>query len=399
MLGVASQVAGNFVYFVLIANIFGPDRFGYYLFSYSIANFLILFVDYGYSQRILREAVNYRQHGVQDCSAGLMFKLLALALMVLVVLLTSLFVPVDKFFYILLAGFVLGSFGDYFGSFIRAAGRHLTDSINLFVATSILVLGVLLLPFEINEIHAAIIFFAAKAAYCALSFWIGRPVRILTNLSGKPLLAIATAELKKGFVYFLDVSVIRMYGVLDTILIRLLLGDGIVGLYQSGQRMLQGFFPMVQVLNNVFLPLLAANGPEARSIYFPKVFSALNIGLAICCLAFFLWVAPILLPLLFGNDFIGITPFLWMFGMYGALRILSAGLAIYLTAIGGQVDRAKANIIALLVLIVCICFLGGLFELAGVIASLSISNSILLILYFVSILNFRRRYADHKESP
>lgn len=396
LLGVASQVAGNFLFFVLLANAFGVERFGYFLYLYSIANLLTLLVDYGYPQRILREAGEHSEDRKPDCSSGLVLKIFILSTISIGVWLTSLIIQIEIFFMVLLAGFALGSFGDFFGSYIRAAGQHLKDSINLFSATAILILGVWSVAAELTEIQASIIFLLSKGVYLLLSFLRSCSARVLTGIfERRQILAIAT-ELRRGAAYFLDVSLIRMHGVIDTILVRLLLGDLIVGLYQSGQRFLQGFFPMAQVLNNVFLPLLATKNHSNTYARNLKTFVFLNIGLAASCLLFFLLIAPHVLPLILGSDFAGIIPFLWMFGLYGGLRILSAGLAIYLTSIGGQVDRAKANAAALTVLIAFIFLLGILFDLSGIIMALSISNLVLLFMYSFSIVKVKKRYAVPK---
>lgn len=393
-----SLVAGNLLFFIVVANEFGLERFGYFAFAFSVANLLNLLVGYGYPQRILRDGNTPELGSSLNCASGLLLKLLIFSLIGGAILVASLIYDIEPFFIILFFGFSIGSFGDYFGSYSRAVGNHLVDSINLAVSSLVMLAGLGLLTQQLTEVSASIAFLFAKVVYFAFSaitaFRAGTVRMSINDFSIKTIVP----EIRAGFPYFIDYSLVRLYVVIDTILVRVILGDTAVGLYQSGNRLLQGFFPVVQGLNNVFLPKFSYHWGKTWPKGLVKLFVSINFGLTVSCLVFFFAIAPRIIPILFGPQFSEILQSLWMFGVYGALRIISGSLGIYLTAIGGQLDRVKSNIICLSVLALSMVALGNVYDLSGVLASLAISNLVLALIYSRTILEYHRRLTYGKES-
>lgn len=386
-MGVASQVLGNVAFFILLARMWEPIQFGHFVYLYSLTTLLVLIVDYGYPQRVLRDVPRQGFRNRINLVNGFSFKVLA-ALAVLMLAIGQNSFGEDPAIVIVTLALIAGSFADYFGSHLRALGQHRADSVNLLLSNLLLLVPLTALTFSVSTLLSvlgvSLILLLAKVFYLGLSY-VGA-VKAIGMRVWRPRLRIKALkqEILNGFSYALDVYVVRSYGVLDTILLKMFAGDLAVGLYQSGQRMLQGFLPFAQVANNVFVPMLSAcQGRIFRFHATQLILICLLAGAG--CAVFFWYFGEFVVKYVFGERYSGIYPYLWLFGILGFLRFAAASLAIILISMGRQAFRVRSNLISILMMIGCAVILIPTYGLSGVVFSLIISSVSVLLFYVYGI--------------
>ncbi|NTW87903.1 MAG: oligosaccharide flippase family protein [Desulfobulbaceae bacterium] len=392
-MGVASQMLGNVTFFVLLARMWEPRYFGKFVYIYSLTALLVLAVDYGYPQRVLRDVPRQRFRNRINLINGVSFNVFS-AMIVLSLALLQVAIGENPAVFIVTLALVVGSFADYFGSHLRAIGQHKVDSVNIFLSNLLLVTALIVLVFlrssVLSMVTVSIVLLLAKLLHLALSY--DRVVKAFGMRLRRIRLrrVVVKRELLNGFSYAMDIFVLRAYGALDTVLLKFFAGDFAVGVYQSGQRMLQGFLPFAQVVNNVFLPMLSVSKDRRLWVLFVQLcLICLIVGSG--CAAFFFFLGEWTVKFVFGKAYSGINQYLWQLGMLGFLRFASAPLAIFLTSTGRQPYRIKCNSISIMLMIGCAVVLVPIYGIAGLVFSLIISSVSVIILYVFGISTLERQ--------
>lgn len=392
-IGVFSAILGNIVYFVVLARQWLPEEFGYFLYIYSLATLLTLVIDYGFPQRVLREVPLFTYRNKINMVKGLSTKALATILMVTFAVMYSFFVDNNELLTIIITATVMGSFADYFSSHLKALHLHKLDSLNLFTINSALVITLLLITaassraLTLNE--AALMLLFSKTGYLLSSgILVSKNLRLRLHSVNIRIFPVPS-ELKIGASYAIDVALIRSYGILDTIMLRYFAGDSATGIYQSGQRLLQGFLPLAQVYNNVFLPLLSRSHGTIRHRRQAIILLTLSIITGVFGYLLLHYAGQYIVNFIFGNKYIAVLPYLSAFGLIILLRFITSGIAILLTASGNQSRRTILNATSLVILIVSMIALGESHGTWGIIYSILISNAFLITAYFILLLNSR----------
>lgn len=382
--GIASQVLGNVVFFIILASAWPPDTFGRFSFWYAVSTVAALSVDYGYCARVLREVPIARGFTRRNLNRGLAFKVFMSATVLTSSIVAAAFVELPPFFWLLLSAMILRSVGEYFGCHLRAIGQHAIDTIGLFASNLFMVLllvAVQTLRAELSPEMASLVLFGAKVLYAVVTFRAIVPrwkvdFRILT-LSWKTV----RYEARVGSPYAGDALVARAYGTLDVVVLNILAGPAAVGLYQSGQRLLQGFLPVAGVFTNVFLPVLT--NPASRHYRASlAVLWVASVSAGLICAGFFFWVAPSVVPLVFSPAYSAIVPELASFGIIGLLRFVSAPSAVVLTALGYQKVRTIVNIVSLATMLIAAFVFVRSEGMPGLLDAVLLSNALLAVLYF-----------------
>lgn len=386
-IGVLSQVLGNVAFFVLLARMWGPSEFGYFIYMYSISSLFVLAVDYGYPQRVLREAPRLGFRNRVNLVAGTSFKC-AVALVVIVLTCVISAFGEDVSIIVILLAMLLGSFAEYFSSHIRALGNHYSNSKDIFVSNALLVVTLFTIvkfnDTKLSYLQVSLILLIAKLVYLALSY---KKIVSMFDMHLRRIKfrhKLLLSEMRVGFAYAIEVFFVRASGVLDTIILRFIAGDLAVGLYQSGQRMLQGFFPFAQVANNVFMPMLSTSRGKAFRVIAVKLLSVCLVAGGVA-LAFFVGFGEVLIEMVFGSEYIDIESYLWQFGVLAFLRFASAPLAIVLTCTGNQVFRVKSNAFSIIIMLVLAVILIPAYGIGGITMALIISNLAVIGFYSYGI--------------
>ncbi|MAC59652.1 MAG: hypothetical protein CMH85_15560 [Novosphingobium sp.] len=392
-LGIFSTILGNALIFLIVARALSPSEFGKYGQAYAVCSMFGLVVDFGYPQRLLRDLPHYvAEHGNVPARI-LHLKLVLTALVTPVTLGLSIFLAGGAWVLgaILWVGIALISYGNFFGSVMRADGRHVRDSINLLIANLL------------GAATTGIIALAPSPSPKELA--LGTLVIGLTYLPLARLSALATArivpepvslaklreEFFGGITYASDIFVARAYGFADVILLSAMVAPASVGIYQLGQKLMQIALPFAQAFNNVLLPIFARQfhrGAQSKAASLAPIIIMGTAGL-IGFLMFSL-IGPLVIGLAFSPAYHPLKTLMPLFGGVILIRFITASLAILMTSSGMQSTRLRINALALITFVPSALALSSLFGLSGMLAALIASAALSASLYALFIFRSSR---------
>lgn len=153
--------------------------------------------------------------------------------------------------------------------------------------------------------------------------------------------------------YGMDVGVATAFVYLDAVLLGIVLNFESVGVYQAGARFYQGAALLPPIFAGVFLPRLArAVGDRAifeslvRKLYWSSGVTAVLIAIGFSLSVFGI-------HLIYPDPSLALVGVLmpW-FGLLVLIRFIAASQGITVTALGGQMVRAKLFLVALLIMVI-----------------------------------------------
>ncbi|MBW2940880.1 lipopolysaccharide biosynthesis protein [Zhongshania aquimaris] len=390
-LAIFSLMLGNVAFFIILARSLMPADFGEFVYYYSCASLLVLIVDFGFTQRVLKDYYGLSSKAKWAFSVrAVQYKSVA-ACIILLLSFLGLMLGFDAYFLGLVVASIFSSFGDYSSATLKAQGEYSIDALVLIVSNIILFLSIVFLCIYVSNTVVAGVsaLMIGKFAYFFIATIISKNIS-KANIFLMPVLYFRGLRriVSHHWSYAIDVAVTRSFGIVDTIIVNAVVGAAAVGLYQSGQRILQGILPMAQVLNNVFLPRISNRGNVKlkRDNLLFLLFTFL--GAAGCTVAFSVF-GEIIVSITFGDQYAAIYGYLPLIGFNGAIRFLCSWAAIRLTAAGRQRYRARANVISVLLLMIFMSLGGGFYGLSGVLYGALIANSMLFV-FLVMGINLRR---------
>lgn len=384
-LGVAAQVLGNVVVFIVFARALGPEAFGRFVVYYAVVSFLGILLDYGYSQRGLRD---YRKES--ELYGGLRLRIFYLKGLVFVIqsfvaMMVIFLVQAEAVLFFVLFFYVsFLAFANSFAAALRADGLYGVDSANLFIAYtfsagaafSAYILGV------VSPVVYAFILCAGGGGYLILSFMAYR--RIGSVVREACTLKSLKEELRDGLPYAGDVMVQRAFVYLDVMILSFMLTPVFVGLYQAGQKLMQAILPLAQAFNNVFIPFLVRGGRYRSLVYSGFVVSSM-LGVGLIGLTVFLLFGSDIVLLVYGEEYIELAEFVWVYGLVVCFRFLAFSLSVLLTASGRQSVRLKANTISLIGFFLLAPILVLRWGVVGMVYALVASSVISAFLYALGL--------------
>lgn len=153
----------------------------------------------------------------------------------------------------------------------------------------------------------------------------------------------------------------------DSLIVRLILGEAALGLYQAGARFLAVAIILVQSLGNLAVPSLTrarSDGPAFRRALGRSGLAFAALG--VICLFLLAVPGPPFVRLVYGNAYEAVGTLMPLFGLVALIRCLAAGQGMALLALGRQTERFYA-VLAALALFVPAGLLGARFGVAGVV--------------------------------
>jgi O-antigen/teichoic acid export membrane protein len=354
---VFSRLGGIFLLFVLLARLLAVEAFGSFVVAYSIAAVIVLVVDYGFAQSLLKEIGSDETVASERLTTGLLSKLLlacfALLIAVLVLWLHYGNIANGSLFFILFFNAIFNSFSEYFGAAMRSTGRYAEEAGIQFVSTLLILGGVYgggswafdapdyaLLLMAIKLIQVLVVgYIAVRSIGIERRFW---------------TISRITTDLKRGVPYAADQGVSNFLMNVDVLIVGSILGAYAAGIYQAGQKLVQGYSAGALIISNVFLPRLARNATTRGALWFTEARRVAGLmGFAGCAGGALLVVYPELVAIgIYGERFAGLSEILPLFGVLIVMRFISGTLGLYLTSIGLQTVRLIENVISLFVVIV-----------------------------------------------
>jgi O-antigen/teichoic acid export membrane protein len=393
---VASRLLTSLFLFVLLARLWGPEEFGLFSFIFSVATMVALLVDFGFQGYLLREIGAHSDRAGILVSEALSTKLVLLGLSFFIVFISLLCFRSSPGVWIalplLLAAFSV-SFSEFFISPLRALGRYeletgivTTGNFMLFaVAGSAAYFGE-------NSLEVAWLIASVRVLQFGISAFVCR--NIVSDMVWRPSgFGISWGVAKKAFPYGFDSALVVAWNHIDVIVVRILYGDHVVGVYAAGQKIVQGACALAPIIGNVMIPRLAkeAKAENPKLIATSRTTTRLLFGMG------GLFAIPILVfsgqigSLVFGSSFAPLSGYLFFFGLVIVFRYLAAGYGVLVTAVGLQSKRVVAQVIAFcfFLVVVSIAWVFSL-RIEFFLSGLVFCAITLAILYRLLWLKFRR---------
>ena len=353
-ISVASRLLVSSLLFLLLARLWGPEYFGVFSFVFSVSALLMLTVDFGFSTFLLREIAADRDKASQLIAQGIRAKFALTAAMVPTAGIAALAfgthtLPLGPFILLLTAALLL-SFAEFFNAPLRAIGRYDLETLLATAGNTVhfLLAGGLAwgggTPAQVAGAMVVSRLLYLIASWRTLCRSIP-PIRWNQNATG------VWTTLKQLWPYGLDGALTNVWVYIDVVVVRILFGAQIVGLYAAGQKTVLGIGALAPVVGNVMIPHLAdkshRNAPDTwrAAAFTGSLMASIGAFFAIPLIAFPYQVVS----LLFGPDFSPTAEWLPWFGLILLVRYLAGAFGIILSAIGLQRKRVVGQILAILV--------------------------------------------------
>jgi len=284
---------------IWVARYLGPEQFG--LFSYLIA-FTAIFAGIaklGLDGIMVRELVNHPE--MRDTYLGTAFWLkiigafIVMALMVVIVPLTSNDASTNFFIFIIAAGLVFQSFEViefYFQS------QVLAKIVSICKVTQLALSSIIKITLVINE--AELVWFVLVTTFDMLSlavsyftaYMVGKKTAFFKYFD----LSIAKQLLKDSWPLIFSAIVVMVYMRIDQIMIKEILGVYEVGVYSAAVRLSEAFYFIPVVITASLFPALLNGKNQSEELYQKRLQSLYT---------FMVWIAiAIALPMTFFSDWI-----------------------------------------------------------------------------------------------
>ena len=390
------RLATGLVLFVALAHIWGPERFGVFMYPFTIAGIVVKLVDYGFLLQVARDVGKAPAQAHATMSRAFGAKLFLVVPAVAATCAVVLYLPEGKHYGVLLAlllcDAVANSFGQFLNIPLRAFNRfdreaRIATFSNVLVFVS--AVGAAVAGFGPIVVAAAM---ATSRALGLVPSWLA--YRRLLGAAPRPSLEVGSMKesLWKGLPFGVHATVGTLNTQVDTLMVQHYLGAGSVGLYQAGMRILLGALLVGDALNGVYLSSMArvSHDRAALSRLGERMTrQLLTIGLLAfaCTLA----LGPWGVRLLFGERYDALAPILPLFGLLMFIRYGGVSYGTLLTLADRQAVRVLAVCGVVVVGVALNAILIPRFGLMG-----AISSSILghLVLYAVYVWAARRDLGD-----
>lgn len=385
-LSMGMRLLTGVVLFVLLARQWGADRFGSFMYWYTVSTLMALAIEYGFTQQILRDVGREPEKAAEVIARMLNAKIWLMLATCIALLMYSVFsgkTPSELgLVWLLYLASMFYSFADFLNVSFRAKGVFAQETRLTTIGNVLLfavVGGILLL--DGGPLEIAVGFLVCRLIHLALS------ARIFAQVFGslqtfQLSLSAAVSELKAGFSFGVDVGLTNLYANLDTLLVNHFLGPAAVGLYQSAMRLVQGAVTFSQVLANVFLPKLAAEASN-RAAFDRRAnlfFSLMLVSGLVLALPFVL-TPHLMIQLIYGKAYLALEPLLPWFGVFLIVRYLASSQGVLLTALGKQGIRAGVYALSILVLLLISYWAVPVWQLLGLVWAAVASLTFLFLCY------------------
>lgn len=390
--------------FILIARAYGPSEFGLFMFWMTLTTILALLVDYGFILQVLREVGHSPTRANHIMGEVLVTKLCLAALLIVFTVIATLVLGnlslLDKaMLWLLLFAAILFSFGDFLCAPFRAKDAFQEETKVIVVANVfhfLLIIG--LIAYGVEIIVIAIAFVVARLVYVLFALRVYKQVignfEIPDNLR-----STVSIRLRTGFSYAIDLGLLNIYMQIDTVLIKYYLGSYAVGIYQSGAKLVQGYFSLAQVLNNLYIPKIANQASKSQDItfFFNKLlFQSVFIG----TLGYFFFSVLLIdiMPRILGSNYNELNQLYPFFGLMVFVKYLAGAFGIVLAGVGFQKVRVNASIISLIVLVLLSALLIPRYEIKGILIAIVIATLVTMAIYIAKLMRSNYIFKFNKYS-
>jgi O-antigen/teichoic acid export membrane protein len=384
-----ARVLTSLVLFVAMADVWGPEQFGLFMYPYTIAAVLVKVVDYGFNPQLARDLgrAPREMHGAVSRALGAKVALLAptalLAAIVALVLPAGGGSPV--LLALLLCDAAASSFALLLGVPLRACGRF-DDEARVAVATNGVLFAAVTAALGAGGGPTAVAAaFALARLGGAVASW--RACARAIGAAPRPVLAWPPIRdmLRTGLPFGVHAAVGTLNMQVDTLMVHHYLGAGAVGIYQAGMRVLVGALLVADALNGVYLARLARTAPAAGE--FDRVGTRMTrhlVALGVMAFAGTLAGTDLIVRHLFDDGYASLVQLLPAFGVLIFIRYGGVPYGTFLTLTDRQGVRTAAVSGVLLLSIALNALLIPRFGLPGAISASIAGHVALYSVYAVA---------------
>lgn len=375
-----SRFLASGVLFIALAASWPPDLFGRFVFHHVLALVAAMVVDYGLALRTMREVA----HAPRAARPVLRATLTAQSLLVPLSGLLGLafwvagLIEEPALFALLWLAHVLFNLVNTVYGVCRGIGRHDVEARIALVGNVLLCA----LPLSIAwtgggpEAVAAAMVTARLLQVLAVA----AHLRVLPE-AAEPARESAGRVLRDARAYAVESWVSALFQNADSLIVRLMLGEAALGIYQAGARFMTIAIILAQTVGNLLVPSLTAALAAGRA--FRRAAQRTTFLLAALGLASFAGLAILGGPvadLLYGDAYAGVAALMPLFGVVACLRCIAAGQGFVLLALNQQAYRFVA-VLAALGVFVAAGPVGAVSGVSGVIWANALAVAALLALY------------------
>ena len=341
------RLTTGLVLFIVLAHVWGPERFGTFMYPFTIAGILVKVVDYGFLLQATRDVGRDLSNAHATMTRAHGAKLLLVVPAAAAAYVISILLPGDDGFGPLLAILFVDAVANSFLLLLNVplrAHRRFDEEARIAGMGNALVFA---------AVSAAVLAGAGPLAAAGVMACC-RAISLLFSWSAyRGLLGTAPdvhlerqslrTSLWKGLPFGVHATVGTLNMQVDTLMVQHFLGAGSVGLYQAGMRILLGSLLVADALNGVYLSAMARSSHDRFALTKlgeRMTRQLLTVGLfGFGCI---LVAGPWAVRLLFGGRYDALAPLLPFFGLLAFIRYGGVSYGTLLTLADRQAVRVLA---------------------------------------------------------
>jgi O-antigen/teichoic acid export membrane protein len=351
-----ARVGASMLLFILLAREWGAERFGEFMYLFSVAAILVLVCEFGFTQQILRDVGRNPETAAQQMGAFLGAKIWltfsALVLLLTFLWFSSLSMESGALLLLLFAAAVLLSYSDFLFACYRALGRYEWETVITVQGNLVyFAAGVGVLYWTGSAVQVACTLMGARAFQLLLAAKrFGRllPETIRPDLNARS----AGGVIRRSLPFGAEVATAAIYVNADTLLVTHVLGYAANGVYQAAARFYQGACQLPPIFSSLFLPRMARDQTNAAafSVHVNKLYIVMILAGLLCMAAFF--VLPYFIPYIYTDPSLEeASKLLPWFGLLLCIRFIAAAQGISLTVLNGQTTRVLLLLMTMIVML------------------------------------------------
>jgi O-antigen/teichoic acid export membrane protein len=377
------------VLFVVLAHVWGPEKFGVFMYPFTIAGILVKLVDYGFLLQVARDVGRNTAEAHTTMSRALGAKLILVVPAVAIAYGVAVVIPGAKGFAPLLAFMLVDAIGTSFVQFLciplRALGHFDREARIASLSNGVVFVSVVATALTGHGPVMAAAIMAGTRAVCLFLPW--NAYRRLIGATPRPIFERQSlrASLWVGLPFCVHATVGTLILQMETLMVQRYLGAGSVGLYQAGMRILLGAVLVGDALNGVYLSAMArASHDPAELARLGRRMTRQLLAVGLFAFGGILAAGPFVVRLLFGGKYDALAGLLPLFGLLTFIRYGGVSYGTLLTLSDRQAVRVAAVCAVMVLGVVLNAVLIPRFGLAGATVASILGHCVLYAVYAVA---------------
>ncbi|TPH17076.1 oligosaccharide flippase family protein [Litorilituus lipolyticus] len=378
----ALKLFSGIILFFIYARVFNPSEFGELTYAIVIATVIGLFVDFGYTLYLPKEATKKNNDITKLVSNALIVKVILSLLSF-----SALFIGHELEIIVgdlaLLLPFcfstILVSFGNTFLLPYRSLNRfHIETKYLMVQHISLSVMAILVMIVQAEVMLIAYIYMLARLLFFICAFL---NFRKEFNFRWSYQRGI-TKEIQRVAPYAVHAVIATLMIQIDTLILANYVESDQIGVYQAGMRLVMASSLAISIFYDVLIPKFSStiNGEPNKFIQLVQRYNQIVIFIGALCSVILYFFSELIILLLYGNSMIELNSYIALFSIFIFLRFFGVTYNTLLTCSGNQKKRALYLAITLLFIVLLESWLIPLYKINGALISLILGHCLLYTL-------------------